>query len=404
MTAPTITTLHLGAGRQSTCISLLIRQGILPKPDIVLFSDTGIEPDEVYQHLDRIQRELYDPIGLELRRVSYGNLGDDILSPHAFATIPAYTLKLTPTTRGFLSWDEPGLGRQQRRCTGRYKIEPLQQEERILLGATIHTPVCTYCDGTGARLAPWNGKLLAELGLNAADVDEDWARPGPCRVCRASGRRRIIGPVPEDAYAEIWIGYDANEAALRINENKYAPYQKAVYPLLDLPRPPERLAEDQRRGRRHSTTGWTLHDVLWYLNKHGWHNTVKSACVPCPNRNNPGWRKLRDTCDCRHHVRNHPERGACLDCDCTRFYSTNWAKAVAFDHQFRTAPGLTSKRFLHEDRVPLDQANLDRLTVAEKANAQSDIFDALYGDDIDDEDWGGCSPHGCSTSRDEVAA
>lgn len=434
MTTPAITTFHCGAGRQSTAISLLIHQGVLPKPDVVLFSDTGEEPDEVYRHLDRVQRELYEPIGLELRRVSHGKLGDDILSPYAFATMPAYTLELTPTKRGFLSWNEPTLGRQQRRCTGRYKIEPLQQEERILMGATVHAPVCKYCEGTGTRLAPWNAKLLAELGLNPGDVDDDWSKPGPCRICRATGRRRIVGEIPggrrfvakdpetgdklkngwqastgerlyvDGLHAKVWIGYDTLDAATRLNENKFAPYQDACYPLLDLLRPAERVAEDRRRGRRHSETGWTRQDVIWFLRQNDMADTPKSACVPCPNRNNPSWRKMRDTCDCRHHINRHRDRGACVSCPCAGFKASNWEKAVQFDQAFRTAPGLNAQRFLHADRVPLDQANVDKLTRAEKERAQSDIFDAIYGDDIDEEDWGGCSPHGCSTGLDEEAS
>lgn len=404
MTTPTIRSFHLGAGRQSTAIALLINQGILPKPDIVLFADTGIEPAAVYRHLNRIETELLNPVGVELRRVSHGNLETDILSPHAFATIPAFTLKLVPKQQGFLTWTDRQLGRQKRRCTGKYKIEPLQREERLLLGATKRRLPCKYCDATGQRLAPWNAKLLTELGLTADDVDDDWAKPGPCRVCNATGQRTIIGAAPAGALAEVWIGYDATEAAMRINDNQFATYQRPHYPLLDLPRPAERIADDQRRQRHHRKTGWTLADCLWYLNQHGWRDTVKSACIPCPQANNKRWRQIRDTCDCRHHARRHLGHTSCLDCDCdcTAFQSSDWAHAVKFDRDFRTAPGLDAQRFLHPDCVPLDQANIDQLTGAERTAAQGDFFDLLYGTE-GDEEWAGCSPHGCGTALAEVA-
>jgi hypothetical protein len=367
---PTIRSLHLGAGRQSTTIALLVAHGLLPKPDYALFSDTGSEPGRVYTHLERIEREVLGPAGVPLRLVSHGNLADDVLSAHVFATIPAYTLELVPQQRGFLSWSERAEGRQPRHCTGRYKIEPLQREERILLGARVREVPCKYCDATGVRLAPWNAKLLEAEDLDLAEVlePEDWMRPGPCSVCRGSRVRTLVDEAPKDKAVEIWVGYDANEAVLRINDKMYAPYQRAMYPLLDLPRPAERIAEDRRRMRRHSEVGWTLADCLWYLHQHGWTDVPKSACYMCPNASNARWRDLRD---------NDPEA---------------WQKAVAYDKALRNAPGMRGQRFLHEDRVPLDEANIDRLTASEITAQQGDIFDALA-----EIDWGGCSPHGCST-------
>lgn len=354
--------LHLGAGRQSTTIALLVAQGLLPKPDHVLFSDTGNEPDVVYEHLQRIEGELLTPAGVPLTLVSHGDLAEDVLNPHVFATIPAYTLELVPQQRGWLTWNERKEGRQERHCTSRYKIEPLQREERRLLGARVREVPCKYCDATGDRIAPWN-------------AGRDWAQPGPCSVCRGTAVRTLVDEVPKGAVVEVWIGFDATEAVNRINDSQFAPYQHPRYPLLNLPRPPQRIAEDRHRLRRHSETGWTTADCLWYLHEHGWPNVPKSACKQCPNRSNAGWRHMRD---------NDPE-------------SFRWA--VDYDRQLRTAPGMRSQRFLHEDRVPLDEANLDRPSAAELRAAQGDLFDELAA-----VDFGGCSPHGCQTDLAEGAA
>lgn len=54
MSEPTIRTLSLGAGVQSTTLLLLALEGALPKPDYAIFADTKWEPKRVYEHLDLI--------------------------------------------------------------------------------------------------------------------------------------------------------------------------------------------------------------------------------------------------------------------------------------------------------------------------------------------------------------
>ncbi len=360
----TITTLHLGAGRQSTAISLLIHNGLLPRPDYALFADTGSEPAEVYTHLERIRTELLEPTGVPLRLVQRGNLADDVRDPHVYAKIPAYTLELTPKRRGFVSWDERREGMIQRQCTGRYKVEPLERETRQLLGATVRHKDCRYCEATGVRLAPW-------------DLE---AGPGPCSVCRGAGARILVGSVPKGAVAEAWIGFDALEAALRINETSFPAYMRPAYPLLTLPRLPGWIADDQRRrpNRPAREVGWDIGDCLRYLQQHGWTDVPKSSCFMCPYTSNARWRKIR---------RENPEL---------------WQRAVDYDRAIRTGSGLRAQRFLHEQRVPLDEANIDRRTAAENLRDQVDLFDALA--DQEDEDAGGCSPWGCHSGAPKVAA
>ena len=346
----TLTTFHMGAGRQSTTISLLILHGQLPRPDHALFADTGSEPDDVYAHLDRLDQEVLAPAGVPLVVVSRGNLAEDVRDPHVYAKIPAYTLELSPTRRGFLAWDEPSHGRIKRQCTGRYKVEPLERATRELLGAVVQERPCRYCEGTGERVAPWD----TAVGV------------GSCSVCRGSGTRRLVGAAPRGMVADVWIGFDATEAAGRINDSTFPAYMRPTYPLLDLPRPAERIADDKARRRQHRTIGWTIGDCIWYLQRHGWTDVPKSACFMCPFTSNARWRYMRD------------QRPAI------------WARAVAYDAAIRTGPGLRGQRFLHEDRVPLDEARIDRQTRTEREAAQVDLIDLLA-----ERDAGGCSPYGC---------
>lgn len=54
---PDLVTLSLRAGVQSTTLGLLAINGVLPKPDVAIFADTGWEPAAVYRQVDRIAAE-----------------------------------------------------------------------------------------------------------------------------------------------------------------------------------------------------------------------------------------------------------------------------------------------------------------------------------------------------------
>ncbi|WP_424886518.1 hypothetical protein [Streptomyces sp. SAI-126] len=102
----------------------LSAHGILPKVDYAIFADTGWEPQAVYAHLDRLEREIARPAGIPVLRVSSGNIRDDALDPdHRFASMPLYVLN-----------QDGKQGMTRRQCTGEYKIKPIKQKVRDLLG------------------------------------------------------------------------------------------------------------------------------------------------------------------------------------------------------------------------------------------------------------------------------
>jgi 3'-phosphoadenosine 5'-phosphosulfate sulfotransferase (PAPS reductase)/FAD synthetase len=85
--------LSLGAGVQSTSLLLLAAEGRLPRLDAAIFADTGWEPRAVYEHLDRIEREVARPAGIPILRVASGNIRDDALDPGTrFASMPLHIL------------------------------------------------------------------------------------------------------------------------------------------------------------------------------------------------------------------------------------------------------------------------------------------------------------------------
>jgi len=166
-------TLSLGAGVQSTALLLASANGLLPKLDAAIFADTGWEPAGVYDHLNRIEEEIAKPAGIPIYRVSQGNIRDDALNPEKkFASMPLF-IKSADGSQGMI----------RRQCTGEYKIKPIHQKTKELLGATRDE----------------NGKL---------------------------------GRVKKGEFLEQWIGISTDEFH-RAKDSKVQ-YIKHVFPLLDL--------------------------------------------------------------------------------------------------------------------------------------------------------------------------
>lgn len=116
--------LSLGAGVQSTALYLLACNGeIAPKPDVAIFADTQQEPYWVYENLQRLK----DIGNIPVETVSAGDLGESIEKATQqvgiFVNIPFWVMGQNDTSA-------PG----RRQCTREYKIEPIRQRVRSLLG------------------------------------------------------------------------------------------------------------------------------------------------------------------------------------------------------------------------------------------------------------------------------
>lgn len=113
--------LSLGAGVQSSTLALLAARGeIGPMPDCAIFADTQSEPKAVMVWLDWLEAQLPFPV----YRVTAGSLRDNLLTDAAgrFVSVPFFT-------------DAGGdAGMTRRQCTREYKITPIQNKVRELLG------------------------------------------------------------------------------------------------------------------------------------------------------------------------------------------------------------------------------------------------------------------------------
>lgn len=170
---PDLIALSSGAGVQSTAITLLAIDGVLPRPDVAIFADTGWEPRAVYAQVDRLAAAC-EAAGIEFLRVNQGNLRLDATDPeHRYASIPYFVRNPDGSE---------GMGRRQ--CTSEYKLAPITRKIRELLGA------------------------------------------------KAPEFRRV----PGGRVAEQWVGFSTDEVirANRRRDSRGVKYLTTRYPLLDL--------------------------------------------------------------------------------------------------------------------------------------------------------------------------
>ena len=157
---PSVKSLSLGAGVQSTVLALLADRGEygLEKPDVAVFADTGWEPPSVYQHLDWLESQL----SYELVRVSAGNIRDNVLNGvntdgRNYLAIPAFIINPDGTN-----------ATAARQCTTDYKIEPIHRYLKDRLGIPYgqRAPKEVYAE-------IWMG-ISADEALRGKESREEW--------------------------------------------------------------------------------------------------------------------------------------------------------------------------------------------------------------------------------------
>jgi len=102
-----------GGGTQSTGLLLMSLDGLVPKLDLAIFSDTFSEPGFVYEYMNKVSAYVLSKYGFKIVTVEHGNLERNLeesaKSGKRVASLPYYT--------------ENG-GMTMRQCTADYKINP----------------------------------------------------------------------------------------------------------------------------------------------------------------------------------------------------------------------------------------------------------------------------------------
>ena len=118
--------LSLGAGVQSSTLALMIEKKKIPMVDAAVFADTKAEGEDTYKFLAWLKTQLTYPI----YTVSKGNLTDQLLNSD-FPIAPFYSLNIITGKKGLM----------MRQCTNDYKIQPIIQQIRKLLGIAYRKKV-----------------------------------------------------------------------------------------------------------------------------------------------------------------------------------------------------------------------------------------------------------------------
>lgn len=152
-TPPEINALSLGAGVQSSALLLMSAHGLLPRIDYAAFADTGWERPETYAALDRLENEVAKPAGIEIVRLSAGDIRRDALDPQSrFSTMPLF-IRNRDESKGML----------RRQCTSTYKVKILLAEARRRLGAEVFEDGRIGRVKRGRSLNMWVGISYDEL-------------------------------------------------------------------------------------------------------------------------------------------------------------------------------------------------------------------------------------------------
>lgn len=231
---PEFHTLNLGAGVQSTALYLMSIDGDepeVPKFDAAIFADTQEEPDEVYRHLEWLEKQGGPPIV----RTTAGRLGDALeagtdargngrTDGGHYISIPAFQMQPAGPT-----------GVIQRQCTSDFKVKPIEKWLRENYGAGVGKPV------------PKETVLHQYMGLSFDEpkrvirVKQRFlAKPANWRVhfplwemqytrgdCQTYLRRRMPYEVPRSAC--VFCPFKSDEEWRRLRDEDAKGWERAVH-------------------------------------------------------------------------------------------------------------------------------------------------------------------------------
>jgi len=80
-----------GGGIQSAAIGVLIREGVLPVPDLAGIADTGRERRTTWDYLRDVMQPYLDPVGLKIEIVPHTLAHVDLYAKDGLTLLPAYT-------------------------------------------------------------------------------------------------------------------------------------------------------------------------------------------------------------------------------------------------------------------------------------------------------------------------
>ena len=124
--------ISLGAGVQSSTMAMMAAHGeITPMPSFAVFADTGDEPDEVYEWLEKLKKLLPFPVVTAHRRIR---------SPGAIPALRDHIVEYNHTQIPCFVERKGRAALGKRQCTKHWKIMPIMRAIREQLG-TVGKPM-----------------------------------------------------------------------------------------------------------------------------------------------------------------------------------------------------------------------------------------------------------------------
>lgn len=315
----TITILSLGAGVQSTTLALAESHGLIEPIDCAIFADTGDEPDEVYEHLERLRGMVRFPIHICRQGPSLGQEFIDHLNGlRPSAAQPPFYVKA------------PDLNEEE---VKRILAEPEPKWEdfkdsievtatSIESGETLDLSVSVEEQLFNDAWNEWNLRRSKALNKDTGGMlwrkcTRDWKivpiRRETRRLMQEQGAKHV----------RCLIGISTDER--QRERESGVKYITNLHPLLDI--------------------GWSRKMCEDWLRENYDMKIPKSACVYCPYRSNAGWKWMKQ---------NMPEA---------------FEKACQYDDLMRAtqaAPKLNGasvvgKLYVWRGYAPLREANFDNL-------------------------------------------
>lgn len=124
------TVLSLGAGVQSTTVALMMKEGVIPWADAIVFADTGAELPSTYYHLNLLKKLLSPERPFLIVQQAQGlkaNIEDHVAGRRTYCSCPPL----------FTS----GGGLLRRQCTRDFKVIPILRKCQELRGGRKGKPL-----------------------------------------------------------------------------------------------------------------------------------------------------------------------------------------------------------------------------------------------------------------------
>lgn len=104
-----------GGGWQSVAMGVLIREGVIERPDLAVIADTGRERRSTWDYMRNVMQPYLDPIGLTIEVAPHTLAGRDLYGPDGLTLMPAWTTE----------------GRLASFCSGTWKRDVIERWLRL---------------------------------------------------------------------------------------------------------------------------------------------------------------------------------------------------------------------------------------------------------------------------------